>query len=108
MKEFKSAYIVRYFGNYFYKNQIWVCGSVARVYHLTNLWLQIAMELCDEGSVTDLIAELKSLDEPMIWLDKVRAPTPAARAYARRACRRRPIADAARAPAGVHQAGPVG
>jgi serine/threonine protein kinase/uncharacterized CHY-type Zn-finger protein len=49
MKEFKSQYIVRYYGNYFFKNRIW-----------------IVMELADEGSVTDLIAEHGTLKEDQI------------------------------------------
>ena len=50
MKEFSSSqFIVRYYGNYFFKNRIW-----------------IVMELADEGSVTDLIAEHGTLKEDMI------------------------------------------
>lgn len=84
MKEIKSPYIVRYFGNYFYNNRISVrvarthAHSLARAHSFATQRItrrtrrtrrqrtQIAMELCDKGSVTDLIAQYKTLNEDMI------------------------------------------
>jgi len=49
MKDIKSPFVVRYFGNYFWRNKIW-----------------ISMELCDEGSALELVQDMGTLPELFI------------------------------------------
>ena len=56
MKQCDSPYIVKYFGSYFKDADLWVRSVIVEFFTLTSfLRVQIVMEYCGAGSVSDIM-----------------------------------------------------